>query len=251
MARNIVYLLTGANRGIGKGIVSEILLRPSVTVVATVRKPDAYGAALSALPTGAGSKIVMVGLDSANEAYSYESLPTRLAALGVDALDVVIANAGTSAGFKSIADTDPTDVLSDIEVNAVGPLRLFKTLRPLLIKNADGQKKFVVLGTAVATFNFLGAANFPSTGYGMSKVALHWFAAKAAVEFKSEGLKIGILHPGWVQTEFGQALADSVGVAGPPTTLEHSVKTTLQRIDELNEETSGKLFDNEGKLLPW
>lgn len=36
----IIVLITGANRGIGKGLLEKYLARPNHTVIGTVRDPD-------------------------------------------------------------------------------------------------------------------------------------------------------------------------------------------------------------------
>ena len=40
MPKNISYLVTGANRGIGRGLVAAFLARPHATVIAAVRDPE-------------------------------------------------------------------------------------------------------------------------------------------------------------------------------------------------------------------
>ena len=74
----------------------------------------------------------------------------------------------------------------------------------------------------------------------------------------------------WVQTGMGQALADVVGFAQPPMTIEQSSKAVLERvcsssvlitymvprltheqIDALSSETSGKFQSYDGQELPW
>lgn len=42
----------------------------------------------------------------------------------------------------------------------------------------------------------LDEENFPSLAYGMSKAAANYLAKKISVDFKEQGLKVGIIHPG-------------------------------------------------------
>ncbi len=51
--------------------------------------------------------------------------------------------------------------------------------------------------------------SFPSTAYGMSKAAANWLAKKASIEFRGEGLVVGVLHPGYAASPF------SLSVLGP------------------------------------
>ncbi len=89
-------------------------------------------------------------------------------------------------------------MLVDFKVNAIGPVKLFKALWPLLQKSPDEkeQRKFVLVTSSVASIATLDQENFPATAYGMSKVAANWWAKKLSIEFKEAGLKVGIIHPG-------------------------------------------------------
>lgn len=64
------YLITGTTRGIGKGLVASLLLRPNTTIIACVRDPLAPAAQiLHNLPRCAegSSKLIVVKLDSTQD----------------------------------------------------------------------------------------------------------------------------------------------------------------------------------------
>lgn len=181
-------------------MVSDLLLRPSTTVIATVRDPlNETVKSLVSLPTGENSTLLIVPLNTAVPGAGYDSLRDRLVAGRITHLDVVIANAGTSSGFKPMLETTGEDLKYDFEVNSIGPLELFKATWPLLAKSdADDseKKKFVLITSSVGSIGGLEEEAFPGSAYGMSKAAANWFAKKLSVEFKGEGLKVGIIHPG-------------------------------------------------------
>ena len=142
------------------------------------------------------------------------TLPQRLEANGITHLDVVVANAGGSSGFKDILSTvDPEkDLLYDFRVNAVLPLKLFQAVCPLLFSssaparagghdagtNSNGKTKWIYITSSVGSIGGLEQESFPSTAYGMSKAAGNWLARKLAVEFAGRGLLVGVVHPGLV-----------------------------------------------------
>lgn len=97
MAPNRTYLITGANRGIGQGLTSLILSGPFTTAIATVRDVERLSPELSALPVGTGSKLIVIQLDSQKELDAANAVSELQSKHGIDALDVVIANAGMSA----------------------------------------------------------------------------------------------------------------------------------------------------------
>ncbi|KAK3307361.1 uncharacterized protein B0T15DRAFT_174735 [Chaetomium strumarium] len=268
MADHTVYLITGANRGIGLAITSLLLTRPNTTVIATSRKPlslSAVGGA-NVHPT---SKLVPVLLDEVDPAITSATLPARLTAEhGITHLDVVIANAGTSSAFEGVmsssASTTGADpgkaMLRDFEVNAVGPARLFGALWPLLDSHRERAdedregmrkvKKFVLMSSSLGSIGALEQESLPGVSYGMSKAAANWWAKKVSVELKGR-LLVGIIHPGWVQTGLGQALASAVGFGEPPTTPEQSAKAVVEQIDNLTPEKSGQFLKYNGEQLPW
>ncbi|KAK3324281.1 hypothetical protein B0T19DRAFT_428231 [Cercophora scortea] len=253
MPENTVYLITGANKGIGLALASLLTKRPNTTVIATLRKhtpESSIGFVAAQNQAHTASKLVTILADDGNESISSATLPARLAAdHGITRVDVVVANAGGSSGFKDIAHTDPEDLLYDFTVNAVGPARLFKAVWPIL-KTAE-RPRFVLISSSVGSIAALEDENLPSTAYGMSKAAVNWFAKKLSVEFKGEGLSVGIVHPGWVKTAMGQGIADAVNFGEPPMGVEDSAKGVIKQIDNLTSETSGKFLTYKGVELPW
>jgi norsolorinic acid ketoreductase len=85
----IVYLVTGVNRGIGKALVTSLLLRPDTTVIGTVRDVK-QAAHLQELSTTKGSSLILVQM----EVTQPDSIAKAIDGLQVDKIDVVIANAG-------------------------------------------------------------------------------------------------------------------------------------------------------------
>jgi len=86
-----VYLVTGANRGIGQGLVATLLERPSTTVIAVVRDPESSTSkALLSLPTSDNSHIILAKIDSSDHPTATEAIEQLQA---INKIDVVIANA--------------------------------------------------------------------------------------------------------------------------------------------------------------
>lgn len=59
------------------------------------------------------------------------------------------------------------------------------------------------------------------------------------------------IHPGWVQTDMGNAGAAAVGMEQAPETLEQSIDGITSVLDNADKETSGKFMAFDGKELPW
>ena len=229
------YRRLTTNPGIGLALTIQLLERPNTTVIATRRT----GSTLAISPHDLSShvhptsRMLLMTLDdddandeTTNNNITYDdddekkdtgiaTLRNRLEANGITHLDVVVANAGGSSGFKDILSTvDPDkDLLYDFRVNAVLPLKLFQAVSPLLFSSSvpagdDGTstsssgsnppKKWIYITSSVGSIGSLGEESFPSTAYGMSKAAGNWLARKLAVEFAGRGLLVGVVHPGLV-----------------------------------------------------
>ncbi|KAL8377181.1 hypothetical protein RB595_008047 [Gaeumannomyces hyphopodioides] len=261
MSANTVYVITGANKGIGRGIVALLLQRPATTVLALVRDPVAEtSATLPSLPAAPGSALYLLPLDVAigsDGGAGEAARPPQLAALaaaaaGVSHVDVVVANAGDSSGYKAVLDTEPADAAYDFAVNAVGPLRLFRAAWPLLSAGGGAAgTKFVYMTSSVGSIAGQREESFPSTAYGMSKAAANWLLVKIGVELGPQGLSVMALHPGWVKTSMGQGIADAIGFPEPPMTVDDSARSCVEQIDKLGPETSGRFVSHDGKILPW
>ncbi|KAK4126513.1 NAD(P)-binding protein [Parathielavia appendiculata] len=275
MSDNTIYLITGANRGIGLAITTLLLARPHTTVVATSRTP---APSLFSPPFEGGaihpsSRLCPILLNEADPAITSASLPARLEAEhGITRLDVVVANAGGSKIVKGLMDTDPaTELMGDFEVNAVGQAKLFRGIwgmmmidHPAAGDGGDGasafmggeggkekKKKFVLMSSTLGSIGVLEQECMPGIGYGMAKAAANWFAKRVSVEFRGRGLVVGVLHPGWVQTELGQALADAIGFKEPPLSVEESARGCVEQIDNWTMEKTGQFLTWTGQPLPW
>lgn len=116
MSTNI--LITGANRGIGRGLLSRFLSLPNHTVVAAVRSPEHETVTtLSALPVAEGSKLIVVKLDISIWQDAFDAVKT-LEAQGIDHIDVAIANAVHLTSMPTVNDVKLADLKSHMEINA-------------------------------------------------------------------------------------------------------------------------------------
>ncbi|PWY75716.1 hypothetical protein BO83DRAFT_397876 [Aspergillus eucalypticola CBS 122712] len=170
---NLTYLITGASRGMGRGLSAAFLTRPNVTLVAAVRDPcNPQSKSLSNLPTGPGPRLI---IDPAAAIYILQHEH------GINYLNIVIANAGMSDDFSRV-DNVPIDVFRD-HVEAVYPL-LLRSARPT----------FVSIGSPLGSIGGMEQRPYPCTAYGLSKTTLHWIVRK--VHFENEGFITFFADPG-------------------------------------------------------
>ena len=145
MAPTIV-LISGANRGLGKGLLTLYLTKPDHIVIAANRDPSAASSkALAVLPTGANSKLIVVKSDASVETDPFEAVK-ELEKQGIDHLDLVIANAGVSTTYPFVKDVKIADLQAHIVPNVFGVVCLYQATRELL--NKAEKPKWVTMGSS-------------------------------------------------------------------------------------------------------
>ncbi|KAK7702212.1 hypothetical protein SLS64_009790 [Diaporthe eres] len=239
-------LISGANRGLGKALVERYLARDEHTVIAAVRDPDhPTSKALADLPTGQHSRLLVVKIDSTAEADALKAVE-ELSARGVDRLDLVIANAGVARAFPKVSELKVADLQAHIAPNVFGVVWLYQAALPLLRKAA--QPKWVTMGSSAGQLQ--DQAPFPNAAYAPSKAAVHWLTKR--INGEEDSLTAFVLHPGFVQTEMGNASARLLGLEKAFIGVDESCDGIVQVIDAATKDShGGKLWDNDGKQLTW
>ncbi|KAL8769884.1 MAG: hypothetical protein Q9209_004322 [Squamulea sp. 1 TL-2023] len=185
-------LITGANRGIGAGLVEFYLSRPSTTVVAGVRNPEhPTSQELSSLAKGSGSKLIVVKIDNKSESDPADAVAS-IQSQGITKLDLVIANAGICNDFAPVATVDPVVFKEHVVVNGFALLFLFQAVLPLLQKSKGA--KFVGIGSPIGSIGGMDQRPYPMTAYGGSKALQHWLVRK--IHFEHPELVSFIMDPG-------------------------------------------------------
>jgi NAD(P)-dependent dehydrogenase (short-subunit alcohol dehydrogenase family) len=220
MARIVI---TGSNRGIGLELCRQLHARGD-DVVAVCRTS-------SADLDGLGVR-VLSGVD-----VTVDDHVDRLATeLGGVSIDVLINNAGILTR-ESLDDLDFDRIRRQLEVNALGPLRVTAGLRHLL---REGSKVAIVTSRMGSIGDNTSGERY---GYRMSKAAVNMAGVSLAHDLKERGIAVAILHPGFVRTD----MTSHQGLVDPP----ESAAGLLARIDELTLETSGTFWHMNGEILPW
>ncbi|WKE64548.1 SDR family oxidoreductase [Gallaecimonas kandeliae] len=220
-------LITGAGRGIGLELASHYQALGH-QVLGTVRSKQ-HKAALET------KGIRALELDLTQQ----HSVLELAEALKGQALDLIVNNAGVLHAEADLDEVDAFNFAHCIQVNSLGPLLLSRALLPNLL--AGKAKKLAFISSLMGSVGDNGSGGYYS--YRASKAALNAVAKSLAVDLAPEGVRVGLYHPGWVQTDMGgpRALIDTAT----------SVAGLTQRIEELDEAASGRFLNYDGKPLPW
>lgn len=216
------YLVTGASRGIGYELCRQ-LKNNGETVIAVCRST-------SEQLDGLG-----VQVEADTHITSDESVADLAARLKGTPIDVLINNAGVYK--KSTLDNlDFDGIRQQFEVNSLGALRITHALLPNL---SPGSKVAIITSRMGSIADNTSGSSY---GYRMSKVALSMAGKSLSLDLKPQQIAVAILHPGLVST-------DMTNYSGIST--EESVQGLLDRINQLNLDSSGTFWHANGEVLPW
>lgn len=157
-------------------------------------------------------------------------------------------HAGERGPEKAMRELDAGWLARTYAINAIGPALVAKHFLPLMAKGTRGV--FAALSARVGSIsdNKLGGWY----GYRASKAALNQLVRTLAIEEKRRNDRsiVVALHPGTVDTGLSKQFQANVA-AGRLFDAERAALQLLDVIEGLNVPDSGKLFDYEGKELPF
>lgn len=191
-------IITGATRGIGLGIASELVAR-GASVCITARKPEELERAVADLdPDGSGRAIASRG--SADDAdHQQATIDATMAAFG--RVDFMINNAAVNPHFGLLVDADPQAVRKIFDVNVVAALVWTQLAYRAWQKDNGGAVLNVASVGGVVPGPFIGA-------YNSSKAALIHLTRQLAQEL-GPTIRVNGIAPAVVKTDFARALYEN------------------------------------------
>lgn len=232
-------MITGANRGLGLEFARQYLAAGD-QVLAVCRNPGKAKALAELQGTGSALEIF------AADVRDLDAIGHLADTIGERPIDVLINNAGIygpraqreNARGQTFGNLDYEAWDEVFRVNTQAPLKFCETF----IDNVAASERQTI-ATVTSRMGSIGDGSTDSYIYRSTKAAVNMVMATLARELRAQGIKVALLHPGWVRTDMGgdQALIDA----------ETSVRGMRQQIDTITPETSGRFVDYTGKELPW
>jgi 3-oxoacyl-[acyl-carrier protein] reductase len=183
-------LVTGATKGIGKGIATTFV--NAGARVAIVGRDPHVGAEAAAELSRSGGEVAYLRAD-----VSVAADAERMVAEAVDrfgGLDVLCANAGVFPDVK-LADMTEQDIDDIFATNVKGTMLTVKAAASELARSGHGR----IIITSSITGPITG---FPGwSHYGATKAAQLGFLRTAAIELAKDGITINAVMPGNIATE--------------------------------------------------
>ncbi len=238
-------LITGANRGIGLGLV-ELYLGDQWKVFASCRQPD-NALALHQLQQRYGDRLSILKLDVNNQ----EQIDKAVKTLTGQTIDVLINNAGIvemegygSGAYEGLDDPDLRHYdyqqwQEILTTNVLGPARVTGSFVDNL-RTADSGVVVMMVSGLASIANTWQAGRY---AYRTSKAALNMLMRSSGEWLESLGITVVAVSPGWTRTEMG----------GPNATnsVEQSAAGVKTVIAGITEKDAGKFLNFDGTTLPW
>jgi len=215
--------ITGASRGIGLELARQYAAAGD-QVLAFCRSPQKADA-LNRLAAETG-KVRVIAMDVADDA----SVKRAAAEAGDASVDVLLNVAGISGPSRpELEASDWAMWQESFNVMTMGPLRVLQAFLPRMQAGA----KVINITSQIA------ASTWPTGGfyaYGAAKAGLNRMMRSVAIDLRDRGIIVGLVHPGWVQTDMG----------GPNAEI-----TSQESAEGIRKVTQAWTLDRSGDFLKW
>ncbi len=203
-----VVLVTGANRGIGKGFVEEFLSAGAKKIYLAVRDLETVEEMVKRNP----DKLIPLMLDITNDDH------VRKAAEIARDVTILINNAGVLYGGSLFDKSRMEYARREMETNYFGPLAMVRAFAPVLKANGGG----AVLNVS----SIAGLVAFPGIPtYCTSKAAVYFLTQEMRMEMRAQGTQVMSIHPGPVDTDMARDFDM------PKVTPNHVAQETIRALE--------------------
>jgi 3-oxoacyl-[acyl-carrier protein] reductase len=180
-------VVTGASKGIGKGI-ARVFARQGARVMVVARHGEEAARTAAELGPDASGFAADVTQPAAMEAMAAEAMARQ------GGIDILCANAGIFPAAK-LADMTPENWDEVLGTNLKGMFLSIKACLPALQRSGRGR----IVVTSSITGPITGYPGW--THYGASKAGQLGFIRTAAIELARHGITINAVMPGNIRTE--------------------------------------------------
>ena len=197
---DLVTIVTGASRGIGRAIAREYA-RQGAKVVVTARPQTPTGQPGTVHDTAreireTGGEALPVACDSSDERQVEAMVRQVIDQYG--RIDVLVNNAGLFFPRKPCFEIEPEQWDLLMAANVRGPYLTCRQVVPTMMEQRRGS--IINVGSLASTLPRVGGSDYCS-----SKAALNMFSMCLAEEVREYGIAVNVLNPGGVKTEWAGA----------------------------------------------
>ncbi|KAJ5746929.1 3-oxoacyl- reductase [Penicillium nucicola] len=196
-----IWFITGSSRGLGLSI-TEAALDNGDSVIATARKPEQLNHLLEKYGS---DRVLPMALDVTNNDQVLQAVKAGHDKFG--RIDVVINNAGY-ANTVSVEDIDIEDFRTQVDANLLGVVYVSKAVLPILRQQKSGH-----IFQVSSVGGRIGAPGL--SAYQCAKWGVGGFSTVLAQEVASLGIKVTVLEPGGIRTDWAGSSMQTPAVSEP------------------------------------
>lgn len=186
-----VALVTGAARGIGRGIALELALAGAHVCLLDLPAAAAEARAAVAEIAALGGRALFAPADVADRSAVEAAVAACTRELGP--VDILVASAIRSQR-QDLLSTAFADLERTVAVGIYGVFHCFQVVaRQMVARGAKGS--LIYVSSPHARLPFKGAID-----YNVAKSGAHMLALSAANELMWHGIRVNVLEPGWTDT---------------------------------------------------
>jgi glucose 1-dehydrogenase len=183
-------VVTGASLGIGRATAIAVG-RAGANVVVNYRSHDEQAEQVVQTIRDAGSQAIKIRADVSDQSAVEQMIADTAETFG--RVDMAVTNAVYS-DREPFLEADMDGFRRTIEVTMWGSFHLLRAACQQMVRQGDGGAIVIVS----SPLSFLPAPN--SMAYNMAKAAIDQMARTAAIEVAEHGIRVNIMHPGWIDT---------------------------------------------------
>ena len=191
-----IAIVTGASRGIGRGIAIR-LAKQGAHVVAAARGDNARGTVDEIV--AAGGKAEHIALEMTDGAAVEAAVADVIQRHG--RVDILVNNAGITKD-QLMLRLKREDWDAVIQTNLTATFVLTQLVLKQMIRQRSG--RIVSISSVVGQSGNAGQAN-----YAASKAGLIGFSKAVALEVASRGITVNVVAPGLIETDMTKAMTES------------------------------------------
>ena len=199
LLENKTALITGASRGIGRGIAQTFVEQGCAVAFTYSSNSEAAEALVQELST-AGVQVKAYQSNAADFEAAQKLVDDVLADFG--SLDILINNAGITKD-NLLMRMGEEDFDKVIEVNLKSVFNMTKAVQRTFLKQRQGS--LIHMSSVVGVKGNAGQAN-----YAASKAGIIGFSKSVALELGSRNIRSNVIAPGFIETEMTAKLSEEV-----------------------------------------
>jgi len=185
-----VAIITGASSGIGEA-AARVLAAEGANLVITARREEKLSTLVNDFKSKGTKAIYVVG-DASKEETALQTVEAAMKEFG--RIDILINNTGIG-NYKELVDTSTAEYDEMMITNMRSTFLFTRFVVPSMILQGSG--------TILIISSMAGINGYPGQAvYCATKFAQMGFAKSLDKELRPKGIKVGVICPGGVKTEF-------------------------------------------------